>query len=113
MFNPREATREQLIEVIEGVQEALRGSVPSLSPDTLDLLEEVIAEARANHGGHFTIMGFTTHFKVMFGTPELGMPTDLETVCERPSQEWNGGYGDVMRLPAYDRLEDALVDLLA
>jgi hypothetical protein len=60
-----------------------------------ELMEALAATARLRHHGHVTIMGFTTHWKVAFGTPDLdtgdgreqvwavrGFPTLREAVIE-------------------------------
>ena len=36
-----------------------------------DLINAVAIIAREQFDGHFTILGFTTGFKVMFGTPDV------------------------------------------
>jgi hypothetical protein len=36
------------------------------------LLKLVTLKAKRLHDGHFTVFAFTTHYKVAFGTPDLG-----------------------------------------
>ena len=66
-------------------------------PDLEELLARVTEEAKANHGGHFTILSFTTHVKCAFGTPDL---------------DYGDGREEVALLPPHTSLRDALVDLL-
>ncbi len=71
-----------------------------LDPETVDLeLLMQIAQAKAASvsSGHLTIMKFSTHWKILFGTPNL----DSE---DGRIQVWN--------LKSYDTLKKALVDIL-
>ena len=69
------------------------------------LLHEVRAEAAAEHGGHFTLLGFTTHYKAAFGTPDLhGGPRGADGLSE--------SYREVWELPGFETVEEALADLL-
>ena len=60
------------------------------------LLKVSEAIARKKYDGHLTLMKFTTHWKAMFGTPNLD--TD--------------GRKDVRKLKAYPSLEEALFYLI-
>lgn len=95
--------------------------------DRCNLLDKVIAKAREESGGHFTIFGFTTNFKVILETPELDTtfyfgytenPEYLKGVID--GQDDNFFDGDVV----YDReaidslegsptIEEALIKALA
>lgn len=55
-------------------------------------LNHALKEAERNHDGHLTIMFFTTHVKVIPGTPDLS----------------DEGREQVWRHPGYKTLEDAL-----
>ncbi|MDP2603401.1 MAG: hypothetical protein Q8S00_12525 [Deltaproteobacteria bacterium] len=52
--------------------------------------------------GHLTILRFTTHWKIMLGTPEMtidfprALDGDITDTC---------GYGEVKKLPGFDSLE--------
>jgi hypothetical protein len=63
---------------------------------TLIALAEEMARERAD--GHLTILRFTTHWKVVFGTPHLDMPD---------------GRFEVQALVGYSTLEAALAELIA
>ena len=64
--------------------------------ELIDLRAKKLDENSSN-GGHFTIMKFSTHYKAMWGTPNL-----------------NDGSGrdEVRNLQEYETLEDCLVGLL-
>jgi len=60
------------------------------------LLEKVDKIAEERHDGHLSLLKFTTHWKVCYGT--------INT--------YNGGYEQVQGLIGFPNLEDALIDLL-
>ena len=62
------------------------------------LLKMVTIEAKRLHDGHFTILAFTTNYKVAFGTPE---PEQLE---------WVGG--PIWSMPGFGTLKEALIHAL-
>lgn len=65
--------------------------------DVAELVRQVEQVAREQHGGHLTIMSFTTHWKAAYGTPDL---------------DSGKGRWEVESLPAYPTLEAALAGLL-
>lgn len=67
------------------------------SNQTSDLLEVVKKIARKHFGGHFTIFNFTTHYKAMFGTPNL---------------DSGAGRQEVLNLKPASSLEEALINLI-
>jgi hypothetical protein len=60
------------------------------------LLEIAERIARTRYDGHLTVMRFTTHWKIMFGTPNL----DID------------GRVEVRRLKGFPTLEQALKQLI-
>lgn len=48
----------------------------------LSLVEEKANRITGTREGHFTIMGFTTHYKAMFGTPNLDSGIGRREVCD-------------------------------
>jgi hypothetical protein len=62
------------------------------------LLKMVTIEAKRLHDGHFTILAFTTNYKVAFGTPE---PDHME---------WVGG--PIWAMPGFKTLKEALIHAL-
>lgn len=81
-----------------------------------ELIKMVDAIAHARYGGHWTLMSFSGHYKVMFDTPHLGAPTmcigpdDKEVLCL--PWEQRTGYDEVMLLSAHPTIDAALEDLL-
>lgn len=69
-----------------------------LSSFEVDRLLKILAiEAKKHSGGHFTILSFTTHYKVAFGTPDL----------------YGGqGYEQVGAMRGREKLKDAVIDAL-
>jgi hypothetical protein len=65
-----------------------------------ELIEAAEIQARNYHDGHFTILKFTTHWKVGFGTPDLdsGYPEGRELI---------------QKLKRHPTLREALLDLLS
>lgn len=64
----------------------------------LELLMQIAqAKAASISDGHLTIMKFTTHWKVLFGTPNLDSKL---------------GRRQVWHLKSYGSLKEALVDIL-
>jgi hypothetical protein len=62
------------------------------------LLKLVDLEARKHHDGHWTLLSFTTGYKVAFGTPDMqsyGQPSD--------------GYHELQSMPAATTVKDALI----
>ena len=49
----------------------LAGTVDYIDKETKDLMNKLVRLANTERDGHMTIMKFTTHWKVMLGTPEL------------------------------------------
>lgn len=43
------------------------------------LMEALVSHADKHHDGHFTVMKFTTNWRVGFGTP--GAREDIQTMC--------------------------------
>ena len=62
------------------------------------LLRAAEALAELHHDGHYTIMKFSTHYKAMWGTPDL---------------DSGAGRDEVWRQVGYPTLEHALIVLLS
>ena len=65
--------------------------------ETDRLLKLLRIEAQKNHDGHYTIMAFTTNFKVAFGTPFIFD---------------NTAYAQVSETPGFPTLKDAVINAL-
>ena len=59
----------------------------------LAMLDTVIRHAREYHDGHFFILGFTTHYKGSFGTPDL---------------DSGAGRGELWNLDGFSSVEELL-----
>lgn len=77
----------------------------SRRPDLRTLLDLAEARARHAHEGALTLFRFTTGWKGGFGT------VDMDTGLQGTTDQRNGR-NDVWRMPAFDSLEDVLVDML-
>ena len=66
--------------------------------DVATLLALLTTRARQHHDGHYTILVFTTGYKVAFGTPDI----------------YPGGtaYAQVQAMPQFPTLKEALVHAL-
>ena len=80
-----------------------------LEPLDLDALLSVLTfEARRWHDGHFTIMAFTTEYKVTLGTPNL-----LRGSYDPTAPDLVGGtYKQIWEMPGFPTLKDALIHAL-
>ncbi len=76
--------------------------------ETLLSLAEAMALKKAD--GHLTILRFTTHWKVILGTPDL--ITGDDKVVITGGLKHGGGYGQVLELEGYGTLEEALKNLI-
>ena len=65
--------------------------------DIKTLLALAELKATKENSGHFTILKFSTHYKIFKGTP------NLDGISERDK---------IWKLPAFSRLEDALIDYI-
>jgi hypothetical protein len=64
------------------------------------LLKLVTLEAKRLHDGHFTIFGFTTNYKVAFGTPNLYPGAG------------GSAYAQLGEMPGFPTLKEALIAAL-
>jgi len=69
------------------------------------LLESVQEIARENHDGHFTIMAFTTGYRVGFYTPDLDVGWNNAGAGNHESQ----GRESIRSVPHIEKFKDALV----
>lgn len=69
------------------------------------LLETVKATANNNHDGQFTIMAFTTGYRVGFYTPDL----DIGFGKDGPGEYESYGRQSIYCVPQLDSLKEALV----
>jgi hypothetical protein len=70
-----------------------RRTTPQPPCDLHTWLHQLDVEAQRTHDGHYTILAFTTGYKVAFGTPEL-------------YAGW--GYDRVLQMPSYSDLAEAI-----
>jgi hypothetical protein len=85
-------------EIVDGLTfEELIGAL-LLAGDSLDLAENVMCNisresnrlavldrlASDNHDGHYTVFRFTTHYKAMFGTPDLDSGAGRQQIKDSP-----------------------------
>lgn len=61
----------------------------------VEAIQGIETIAREKYDGHYTIMSFTTGYKVVFGTPSVDYPEE---------------YQAIYRMPIYENLIDAITN---